>query len=299
MPTNNILKKIIIGTWSWSAYKSVSKKSIENVFDHCLDNGFLEFDTAPNYLGAEKILSEFKRQNKNILINTKCGWDHHMKKNFDEKSLIYGIERALDLFKNINVMQLHNPRDEVENWNKVFNILQKYKDKGYIKSIGISLARNHYFSKKIMNKFDFIQDEFNLLRVAPCHKMNNFKKILAIRSPFANGILTTNFSNIARFSKNDQRYSWLYGRRLKTISKQKKILESLTDLKIESLATNFVFSFSFVDKAIFGIRTIKHMNDLLKNIKNFKKLTPTLVKKIIELNTKDNLFCKNTYRYNN
>jgi aryl-alcohol dehydrogenase-like predicted oxidoreductase len=129
--------------------------------------------------------------------------------------------------------------------------------------------------------------------------MNNFKKILAIRSPFANGILTTNFSNIVRFSKNDQRYSWLYGRRLKTISKQKKILESLTDLKIESLATNFVFSFSFVDKAIFGIRTIKHMNDLLKNIKNFKKLTPTLVKKIIELNTKDNLFCKNTYRYNN
>ena len=41
------------------------------------------------------------------------------------------------------------------------------------------------------------------------------------------------------------------------------------------------------------------MNDLLKNIRNFKKLTPTLVKKIIELNTKDNLFCKNTYRYNN
>ena len=63
-------------------------------------------------------------------------------------------------------MQLHNPRDEIKNWNKVFNILQKYKKKGYIKSIGISLARNHYFSKKIMNKFDFIQDEFNLLRVA-------------------------------------------------------------------------------------------------------------------------------------
>ena len=102
-----------------------------------------------------------------------------------------------------------------------------------------------------------------------------------------------------KFSKSDQRFSWLYGRRLETISKQKKILESLTDLKIESLATNFVFSFPFVDKVIFGIRTVKHLNNLLENIKNFKKVNPLLIKKIIDLNTKDNLFCKNTYRYNN
>ena len=164
---NNIRKKIIIGTWSWSAYRHVSRKIVEEVFNHCLDNEFLEFDTAPNYLGAEKILSEFKKENKNILINTKCGWDQNMKKNFDEKSLIYGVERALDLFKNINVMQLHNPRNEIENWDIVVDILKKYKKKGYIKLIGISLPRNYYFPKKIMNRFDFIQDEFNLLRVDP------------------------------------------------------------------------------------------------------------------------------------
>lgn len=299
MKNNKLLKKIIVGTWSWSAYKSVSKKSIENVFDRCLHNGFLEFDTAPNYLNAEKILSEFKKQNKKILINTKCGWDQNMKKKFDEKTLIYGIERSLDLFKSINVMQLHNPRDEIENWSKVLNILKKYQQKGYIKSIGISLARNYYFSNKLLDKFDFIQDEFNLLRVAPYYKMKNFKKIYAIRSPFANGILTTNFSNKSTFSKKDQRHTWLYGRRKKTISKQKQIIESLSDLKIESFATNFVFSFDFVDKAIFGIRTVKHLNDLLKNIDNFKKVKPALVKKIIDLNNKNNLFIKNIFRYNN
>jgi len=300
MLPNSIRKKIIIGTWSWSGqYKFVSNKIIEDVFNSCLNNGFLEFDTSPTYLGAEKILSAFKNKNKNILINTKCGWDDKMKKNFNEKSLIYGVERALDLFKNINVMQLHNPRDEIEDWNKVVYVLQKYKKKGYIKSIGISLPRNHYFSKKIMNKFDFIQDEFNLLRVDPYYRMNDFKKILAVRSPFANGILTKNFSSMSRFSKNDHRHSWLFGPRLKTISKQKKILESLTKLRIETLATNFVFSFSFVDKVIFGIRTVQHLNDLLNNIKKFKKLTPALIKKIINLNTNDNLFCKNFYRYNN
>jgi aryl-alcohol dehydrogenase-like predicted oxidoreductase len=297
---NKIKKKIIIGTWSWSGqYKSVSRKVIEEVLSNCLDNGFFEFDTSPTYLRAEKILSDFKNKNKNILINTKCGWDYNMKKNFDKKSLIYGVERALDLFKTINVMQIHNPRDEIDDWKSVIDLLQKYKKKGYINSIGISLARNHYLSKKIMNRFDFVQDEFNLLRVEPYYKMRDFKKILAVRSPFANGILTTDFSNMSRFSKNDHRYSWLSGDRLKIISQQKKILESLSELKIETLATNFVLSFSFVSKVIFGIRTVKHLSDLLTNIEKFKKLTPALIKKIIYLNTKNALFCKNIYRYNN
>jgi aryl-alcohol dehydrogenase-like predicted oxidoreductase len=295
---NNIKKKIIIGTWSWSAYRPVSIKQIEEVFNRCIDNEFFEFDTAPNYLGAEKILSEFKKENKNILVNTKCGWNQNMKKNFDEKSLIYGIERALDLFKNINVMQLHNPRDEIEDWNVVVDVLQKYKKKGYIKLIGISLPRNYYFKKKIMNRFDFIQDEFNLLRVDPYYKMNNFKKILAARSPLANGILTSHFSSKTKFSTNDHRYGWLYGSRLKAISQQKKILESLTDFKIETFATHFVLSFSFVDKVIFGIRTVKQLNCLLKNITKFKKLSPLIIKKILSLNINNNFFSNNVYRYN-
>lgn len=297
---DSIRKKIIIGTWSWSGqYKSVSDKTIEDVFNNCLNNKFLEFDTSPTYLKAEKILSEFKRENNNILINTKCGWDQNMKKNFNEKNLIYGVERALDLFKNINVMQLHNPRDEIKNWDKVINVLKKFKKKGYINSIGISLPRNRYFPKKIMNKFDFIQDEFNLLRVEPYYKMNNFKKIFAARSPFANGILTTNFSSLSAFSKNDHRHSWLSGARLKTISQQKKILESLTNLKIETLATNFVLSFPFVDKVIFGIRTKKHLLDLVKNLTNLKKINKKLISVILDLHQNNYYYTKSKNKYNN
>ena len=297
---NKIKKKVIIGTWSWSGqYKYVDRETIEEVFNCCLDNGFIEFDTSPTYLNAEKILSNFKNQHKTILINTKCGWDQDMNKNFSDKSIIYGVERALDLFKDINVIQLHNPRDEIYNWQRVINLLEKYKKKGYIKLIGISLPRNKYFSKKIMNKFDFVQDEFNLLRLNSYYKMNNFKKILAARSPFANGILTTDFSNMTRFSKKDHRHSWLSGERLNIVSQQKKILEKLTDFKIETLATYFVFIFYFIDKVIFGIRTVKHLKDLLQNIKKFKKLKPEIIQKIIHLNNKHDLFCKNIYRYNN
>ena len=53
---------------------------------------------------------------------------------------------------------------EIKNWNKVFNILQKYKKRVIIIGVGISLAKS-LFLKKIMNKFDFIR-MVNLL-VAP------------------------------------------------------------------------------------------------------------------------------------
>ena len=127
-----------------------------------------------------------------------------MRRTYDVDEIKKGIDNTLEKFGKLNVLQLHNPRHEIKNWDLIIEMFYHYKKKKFINYSGISLARNYYFSNKILNSFDFIQDEFNLLRVAPCYKMNNFKKILAIRSPFANGILTTNFSNLAKFSKNDQ-----------------------------------------------------------------------------------------------
>ena len=130
-------------------------------------------------------------------------------------------------------MQLHNPRNEIQNWDEIIEILNIYKKIN--KKIGISLARNFYFPNKILNKFDFIQDEFNLLRIDPIYKMRKFKNCLAARSPFANGILTSKFNYNSKFLATDHRSSWLKDKRLKNICKQKEILEKLSKDKIESL----------------------------------------------------------------
>ena len=130
MIPDNIRKKIIIGTWSLSGqYKAVSNKEVEEIVDLSLKNGFLEFDTSPTYGKGEKILSKFKKKNNKILINTKCGWDKTLKKTFEAKGLIEGIDRTLEKFDKINVIQLHNPRNEIKNWDEIIEILESYKKK--------------------------------------------------------------------------------------------------------------------------------------------------------------------------
>ena len=165
--------------------------------------------------------------------------------------------------------------------------------------MGISLARNFYFPNKILNKFDFIQDEFNLLRIDPIYKMKKFKNCLAARSPFANGILTSNFNCNSKFSKHDHRHSWLKDERLKNIYKQKKILENLSDEKIERFAINFIFSFKMFDKIIIGVRTKKHFNELLKNLKKIKKINKDIINQIIKINNTNFYFHYSKDKYNN
>ena len=208
MRFSNLKKKIIIGTWSWSGmYKRISTNNIKRLIKKCILNNFIEFDTSPSFKKADKILLEFKKKNPKILVNTKCGWDLNMNRTYDIDEIKKGIDYTLGKFGKLNVLQLHNPRHEIKNWDLIIEMFNYYKKK-LIKYSGISLARNYYFSNKILNSFDFIQDEFNLLRIDPIKNIKNYKNILAARSIFANGILTDGFKKKS-ISKNDHRNSWL------------------------------------------------------------------------------------------
>ena len=300
MISNNIKKKIIVGSWSWSGqYKTIPDKNVHELIDISLCNGLYEFDTSPTYGKAETILAKYKRKNNKILINTKCGWDKDLKKSFEPKSLIEGIDITLEKFEKINVMQLHNPRNEIQNWDEIIEILNIYKKKKLIKKIGISLARNFYFPNKILNKFDFIQDEFNLLRIDPIYKMRKFKNCLAARSPLANGILTSKFNYNSKFLVTDHRSSWLKDKRLKNICKQKEILEKLSKDKIEKFTMDFIFSFDIFKKVIFGMRTKKQFNELIKNLSNIKKLKKDQINEIIKINMTNFYFKNSKTKYNN
>ena len=152
---------------------------------------------------------------------------------------------------------------------------------------------------EVLNQFDFIQDEFNLLRIDPYYKMNKFKNCLAARSPFANGILTSNFKDSSTYSKKDHRFSWLRDARLENIFKQKKILEDMTSDRIEKFAIDFIFNFKMFDKVIFGVRTKKQFKDLLKNLNKIKILPKDVVKEILHINKNNFFFSKSKNRYNN
>ncbi len=300
MKLNNLKKKIIIGTWSWSGmYKTVAVRDIKKLIKRCLSNNFLEFDTSPSYKKADKILLEFKKKNSKILINTKCGWDLNMNRTYDIDGIKAGIDHTLQKFGKINVLQLHNPRNEIKNWDLIIEMFNNYKKKKLINFSGISLARNYYFSHKILNKFDFIQDEFNLLRIDPLKKMKNYKNVLAARSIFANGILTDGFKKKSIYQVNDHRSTWLKGERKKNIFKQKELLEKLCKVNISQLAMDFVMHYKMFDKFIYGFRTNNQFESFINNLKNIKPLKKETLKNIVFLHKKSQFFLNKKLRYNN
>jgi aryl-alcohol dehydrogenase-like predicted oxidoreductase len=161
---NKYFSKVVIGTWSLSGDLGfVSKKNVISTIEACVENNFLEFDTAPTYGKGSvyKVLNDVLKNVNGVKINTKCGYNSHFVKTFKIQDIIDSIDNSLHVFKKINTLFLHNPRNEIKEWSKLFNILNAYKKKNFINSIGISFARDCYFEKKIMNQFDYFQDEIN------------------------------------------------------------------------------------------------------------------------------------------
>ena len=280
-------------------YRRISNSEIKKLLQKCLLNNLIEFDTSPSYKKADKILLDFKKKNPKILINTKCGWDLNMNRTYNIDEIKKGIENTLEKFGKINVLQLHNPRNEIKNWDLIVEMFNYYKKKKLIKYSGVSLARNYYFSSKVLNSFDFIQDEFNLLRIDSIKKMSAYKNTLAARSIFANGILTDGFNKETIFHRNDHRNSWLKGKRKNNILMQKKILKRLTQDNISQFAMNFTMQYKMFDKFIFGFRTVKQFDSFLKNIINLKPLNKETIKKIVSLHKNNQFFLNKKLRYNN
>ena len=279
--------KIVVGTWSLSGdFGKVSKKNIYKSIEKSIDNNFLEFDTSPTYGEGKmhKILSDMLRHKKEIKINTKCGYNSNFLKTFNAKDIISSIDLSLNAFGKINTLFLHNPRNEIKNWYKIIKILKEYKKKKYIKNIGISLARDFYFDKQIMNQFDYLQDEINLLRPKSINFLNSFKPKIMARSPLASGCLSGKLKKESRFEKSDYRSEWLSNKdRLRNILFQVNEISKVTGKNIRKFSKIFLLQNPKIDKVIFGIKSPSHVDELAKDIRNQKFISTIKVKKIFYL----------------
>ena len=293
------MNKTIIGTWSLSGdYGKFKEKDIINVLSYCYQKNFFEYDTAPNYGKGyiEKILSNFKKENnKKILINTKCGYNKKItKKNFSINSIKNSINRSLDLFDNLNLVMLHNPRDEIKDWEEIIDLFKNYKKKKLINFFGISLANNFLFNKRILNKFDYVIDEFNLLRSRNFKYFSELNNKFIARSIFANGLLSKNYINL-KFQVGDHRYGWIKGQRKKNILEQLHYLKKIFPKNLNQYAFNYHKNFKFIDKVIIGINKKNHI-DWILNQNSKKKLSKILVSEVINLNLTNKSF-NNKYAY--
>ena len=298
-----MISKIIIGTWPLSGdYGKIDYKQVQDILEYCYELGIREFDTAPNYGNGvmEKYLGVILENSSDVLINTKMGNLPFNKKNYEIRELKKSFENSLKTLKrdSINVLFLHNPRMEITDYTDILNFMHELKDKGRINQIGLSKARNFNYEKFVnLEEFDVIQDDINLLNLQALKKSKPKGSILMARSPLANGLLSGRITEKTVFSNDDQRATWLHGKRLESIVRRINEIRKHSDLELSELAIRFLQNQNLIDKIIFGIKRKEHVKNLLEQVSK-KPLKPIIIKKLFELFENDfGLMDESDYAY--
>lgn len=285
----DLVKKIVIGSWSFSGdLGKASLKESGDAITYAIENNLNQFDTAPVYGNGivDNLLSKFK---KNIIINTKCGYSaDHSKKTFKEEDIKRSLEKSLSIFDKINILYLHNPRNEIKNWDKIIDLLNEFKKKKLINFTGISVARDYYFDQEFLSEFDFIQDDINLLRLNKLPSLKKTKKKIVARSPLATGLLTNKLSSKTKFSKNDYRYGWCKGDRFKNILYQVSQIKNIygKEKDVAEFAQLYLLQNKDIDLINFGVKNKYQVNFLIDLI-NKEKINGLLIEKLKHLVNKN------------
>lgn len=295
--------KIVIGTWPLSGdYGKVESNQVKNVLEYCYQNGIKEFDTAPNYGNGfmEKILGEVFKNKDDVLLNTKMGNFPFKKKSYEIKDLKESFENSLKILKkdSINILFLHNPRTEITDYTEVLNYMNELKDKEVIRYIGLSKAKKFNYEDFVkLNEFDIIQEDINLLNLQGLKKSKPNGVMLMARSPLASGLLSGRITTKTVFSNDDQRATWLYGKRLESIVHRINEIRKHSDIELSELAIRFLQNQSLIDKIIFGVKRKEHVKNLLEQVDK-KPLEPIIIKKLFELFENDfGLIDESDYAY--
>ena len=280
--------KTIIGTWSLSGdYGHVDITQVCETLNSAYELGFREFDTAPSYGNGfmEFCLGNLFFNKPDVRINTKMGNIPFEGKSFKISLLKKSFDQSLIRLKRkkINILYLHNPRSDVENYSELFNFLNNLKSDGFINKIGLSMAVDFNYGNKIdLSKFDVIQNDVNLLNLSMLKTKYVKDIILTSRSPLASGMLTEKFLNIQSFPSDDHRSQWLYGDKLALMKKKVKILKEVSSLDLTSLSLKFLFQEKKLDHIICGIKNKSHLANILK-IDRLPDLTTSQINLIYNL----------------
>ena len=262
-----MISRIVLGTWPLSGdYGNVSLSQVDKTLEAAHDAGIREFDVAPNYGNGFMEFALGKHfSGKSLKVNTKFGNLPFRGKSFDLADMDRSIDESLKRLNQaaINVLFLHNPRDDFMAGDKELAFLESVKTSGRAKKIGLSRAKSHQYPDELMSVVDAIQDDCNVLTGLPESSQKNHA--FYARSPLANGLLAGKISRKSEFSPDDHRSGWLRGERLDSLLKRvEKLSSCFPDLDLIEIAIKFVFSEPGCERVIFGCKSPKHVQSLTK-----------------------------------
>ncbi len=246
--------------------KKISFKNIKRIINLASRNNIKFIDTAYNYGDAEKILGKIGV--KDWIISSKFPTIPKNTKvsNWIENKLFKSLNR-LNVSK-INSLFVHdsNQLKSYKLSKEIFYTLEKIKNDGYIKKIGVSIY-NPSIIKKISNDFkiDIIQAPANIFdnRIFSrnIQRIIKEKKIeLEIRSIFLQGLILQNLNKIPiKFQKFKG-----YFTKIDNFSKNHSVSKT-------SIAFSFLRKKRY-NRIVIGTTSVEDLKDIIKNIKQKKKI---------------------------
>lgn len=279
-------EKVVIGLWPLSGdFGKIKINTFEKVINFCIESGLRSFDVAPNYGNgfAEKALGKIYGGKAKLIINTKFGNNKNGVKDFSVSALRRSLETSLEDMNitGVQTLFLHNPRNEIKNYDPIMKLMSDLKSEKIIKYSAISVAKG--FDYKDLPSFDAIQFDCNLLYLKELEKFQKKFKNTFVRSPLASGILSGNISINSKFPDDDHRSEWLIKERLSYIvSRVEEINAIKGNLSLPSISRKFLLQNKNIHKVIFGIKSIEHVKGIMDDLSS-TNIDQNLIQKIFML----------------
>ncbi len=256
----------------------IERSEAIRMLEKAFDSGINFYDTSDKYGDgeAERILGEvFAGRKKKVVLATKCGITEEGKRCFEEKYVRSCLENSLKNLRveYIDLFQLTKPDINIINSGSIYGIFDKLKKEGKIRYCGVSTGTDEETMQLIAdNKVDALQIFYNLLHIRPnkifiSNAFNNDIGLI-IRSPLSSGVLTGRYNYNTRFSSEDDRSEFLFGKTLiSRVDMVKKIVEQYSlgeNYNILQFSLNYPLSNKKISTIIPGVSKSRQLDDILK-----------------------------------
>lgn len=213
-----------IGTWQFGGEwgHDYTQKEVDQILLQAKEEGINFIDTAECYGDhlSEALIGDFLKRDKreDWIIATKFGHFFHSHMNrtdgYDVKAVQEQLDRSLQALQTdyIDLYQFHSGNDRAFDNDDLWTMLDKQKQAGKLKHIGLSLNKSnsmHQVTRAVSVGASTIQIVYNRLEQAPEQEVfplcqQDDLGILA-RVPLASGLLSGKYHAGTRFPANDVR----------------------------------------------------------------------------------------------
>jgi aryl-alcohol dehydrogenase-like predicted oxidoreductase len=254
------MQKIILGTAQFGLDYGINNSKGKPSFDECcyilsksFDYGITTLDTAEAYGDAHKIIGDFHKLNplKKFKIITKIPHGVILD---DVQSKVEQYLKDLEI-ESIEVLMFHSYDTYIENYKNI-DKFESLINKGFIKSIGVSVYTNEQIESLLADKrITVVQLPFNLFdnvnkRGEVIEKLKLSGKMVHTRSAFLQGLFFKEINDLSSF--------------FYPLKEQLEKLNELSEkynVSIVKMALAYNLKQNKIDQVLIGIDSIKQLED--------------------------------------